>query len=225
MAHRGFIWYFFLASDFKPPARSQFMSKKLFSNLNLPKDLTDNLETLGYKEMTEIQAKSLPVLLEGKDVTAQAKTGSGKTAAFGIRLVSSLELNSDTKDPSSLVLCPTRELADQVATELKRLARFSHNIKILTLCGGTAIMPQVRSLQHGAHIIVGTPGRVKDHIERANIKLSSIRSYVLDEADRMLDMGFKEDIEFITKRLPQKRQTMFFLQLIPQKLKPLQKTF
>lgn len=199
------------------------MSKHLFSNLNLPKELTDNLETLGYKEMTEIQAKSLPVLLEGKDVTAQAKTGSGKTAAFGISLVYSLD--PDSKDPSSLVLCPTRELADQVATELKRLARFSHNIKIITLCGGTPIMPQVRSLEHGANIIVGTPGRVKDHIERANFKLKTIKSYVLDEADRMLDMGFKDDIEFITKRLPQKRQTMLFSATYPPEIDTIAKDY
>ena len=154
------------------------MTKKLFSNLALPDGFTDNLDSLGYKEMTEIQAKSLPSLLNGNDITAQAKTGSGKTAAFGIRLVSQVISSSKTeeKDPGSLVLCPTRELADQVASELRKLARYSSNIKIITLCGGTAIMPQVRSLEHGASIIVGTPGRVKDHIERANINLKRIKA-------------------------------------------------
>ena len=135
-----------------------------FSNLPLSKEMLHNLNEIGYKEMTAIQAEALPYILEGKDVIAQAKTGSGKTAAFGIGLLTKLQVKKFRVQ--SLILTPTRELADQVAKELRMLARATHNVKILTLCGGTAFGPQLGSLRHGAHIIVGTPGRILKHLKK-----------------------------------------------------------
>ncbi|MDP2894543.1 MAG: DEAD/DEAH box helicase, partial [Sulfurimonas sp.] len=158
------------------------MNKKDFSNLPLTKEMLHNLSEIGYKEMTPIQAESLPFILEGRDVIAQAKTGSGKTAAFGIGLLHKLQVKKFRVQ--SLILCPTRELADQVAKELRMLARFSHNIKILTLCGGTAFGPQLGSLRHGAHIIVGTPGRILKHLKKDTLSLEDVDMLVLDEADR-----------------------------------------
>ena len=181
------------------------------------------LESLKYHSMTEIQEKSLPLILDRKDVIGQAKTGSGKTAAFGIGTVTSVD--PESKNPSSLILCPTRELADQVANEIRKLARGSSNIKVITLVGGTPIMPQVRSLEHGCHIAVGTPGRVKDHIERNNVKLKDVGCFVLDEADRMLDMGFQDDINFIANRLPSKRQTLLFSATYPSEIASLSETY
>ncbi len=140
------------------------MQSNLFSSLKLSKALVTNLSSLGYKEMTPIQAQSLPLILAGKDVVAQGKTGSGKTAAFGLGLLHNLEVKRFRIQ--SLILCPTRELADQVAKEIRRLARSIHNIKVLTLCGGVPLGPQIGSLEHGAHIIVGTPGRIEDHLNR-----------------------------------------------------------
>ena len=135
-----------------------------FSSLALKPELLDNLNRLGYQQMTEIQASSLPIMLQGHDIIAQAKTGSGKTAAFGLSVL--LHLDVKKFRVQSLILCPTRELADQVANELRRLARAIHNVKILTLTGGAAFGPQIGSLEHGAHIIVGTPGRVEEHLRK-----------------------------------------------------------
>ncbi len=140
------------------------MNPTAFSSLHLKPPLLKNLASLGYAAMTPIQAHSLPLILAGKDVIARAKTGSGKTAAFGIGLLAQLEVTSPTVQ--ALVLCPTRELADQVGKELRRLARFTENIKVLTLCGGVPFGPQLGSLEHGAHIVVGTPGRLLDHLRR-----------------------------------------------------------
>jgi ATP-independent RNA helicase DbpA len=154
--------------------------------------LLENLVSLTYLTMTPIQAQSLPAILEGKDIIAQAKTGSGKTAAFGLGLLEKLEVKRFRVQ--SLVLCPTRELADQVARELRKLGRSIHNIKILTLCGGTPFGPQIGSLEHGAHIVVGTPGRIEEHLRKGSLKLDNLNMLVLDEADRMLDMGFREDV-------------------------------
>lgn len=175
--------------------------------------MLNNLEQLSYHAMTEIQAASLPAMLAGEDVIAQAKTGSGKTAAFGLSLL----MNLDVKRwrVQSLVLCPTRELADQVAKELRKLARFQHNIKILTLCGGMPIGPQFGSLEHGAHIVVGTPGRLLKHCRKGSLDLENINTLVLDEADRMLDMGFSEDVEEIISHTPQDRQTLLFSATYP----------
>src|SRR6187402_2916395 len=163
-----------------------------FSALPLSPAMLANLEQLGYLTMTPIQAASLPLALAGHDLIAQAKTGSGKTAAFGLPLLSKIDARSFAVQ--ALVLCPTRELAEQVRGELRRLARAEENIKILQLCGGSTIRPQLASLEHGAHVVVGTPGRLLDHLERGTLKLSALKTLVLDEADRMLDMGFFDDI-------------------------------
>ena len=165
-----------------------------FSSLKLQASLLKNLDSLEYHAMTPIQARSLPPVLEGKDVIAQAKTGSGKTAVFGLGLLEKLEVKRFRVQ--SLVLCPTRELADQVTKELRRLARAIHNIKILTLCGGVPLGPQIGSLEHGAHIIVGTPGRIEEHLRKNTLKLQHLKTLVLDEADRMLDMGFQASCSF-----------------------------
>jgi len=182
-----------------------------------------NLESLGYAQMTPIQAQSLPVMLKGLDLIAQAKTGSGKTAAFGIGLLA--PLNPRYFGCQALVLCPTRELADQVAKELRRLARGEDNIKILTLCGGVPMGPQIGSLEHGAQIIVGTPGRVQQHLAKGTLKLDGLNTLVLDEADRMLDMGFYDSIAEIIGQTPERRQTLLFSATYPAGIKQLSATF
>jgi len=179
-----------------------------FSKLSLSKEMLHNLNEIGYKEMTPIQAESLPYILEGRDVIAQAKTGSGKTAAFGIGLLSKLQVKKFRVQ--SLVLCPTRELAGQVAKELRMLARATHNVKILTLCGGAAFGPQLGSLSHGAHIIVGTPGRILKHLKKETLSLEDLEVLVLDEADRMLDMGFSEEINEVLSFTKKRKQTLLF---------------
>ena len=166
--------------------------------------------------MTEIQAKSLPAILAGQDVIAQGKTGSGKTAAFGLGLLNKLQVKKFRIQ--TLVLCPTRELADQVAKEIRKLARAVHNIKVLTLCGGTPFGPQVGSLEHGAHIIVGTPGRIEDHLGRGTLSLEHVDTLVLDEADRMLDMGFQAALDNIIATMPQQRQTLLFSATFPDQI-------
>jgi len=178
--------------------------------------MSQNLEQLGYRHMTPIQAASLPLTLAGHDLIAQAKTGSGKTAAFSLPLLSRLQMQPNT-GVQALVLCPTRELADQVSHELRRLARAEENIKVLTLCGGAPIRPQLVSLTHGAHIVVGTPGRILDHLSRESLALNGLKTLVLDEADRMLDMGFEEDIAAIIRRCPptSRRQTLLFSATYP----------
>jgi ATP-independent RNA helicase DbpA len=192
------------------------MNQTAFATLPLKHSLLQNLDSLGYSEMTPIQAASLPSILAGSDVIAQAKTGSGKTAAFGIGLLARLVATRFCVQ--GLVLCPTRELADQVSKELRRLARFTDNIKILTLCGGVPFGPQLGSLEHGAHLIVGTPGRIIDHLSRGSLDLKSLRMLVLDEADRMLDMGFAEDLATIVAATPNKRQTLLFSATYPKSI-------
>ncbi|MCZ4059159.1 ATP-dependent RNA helicase DbpA [Pantoea sp. LMR881] len=180
-----------------------------FSTLNtLPDSQLDNLREMGYISMTPVQAATLPAILQGRDVRAQAKTGSGKTAAFGIGLLQ--QIDSTQFQTQALILCPTRELADQVSNALRQLARFTRNIKVLTLCGGQPISAQRDSLNHAPHIIVGTPGRILDHIKRENIQLDNLRTLVLDEADRMLEMGFRDDMEAIIEATPSSRQTLLF---------------
>ena len=179
-----------------------------FSTLPLSSDMVNNLNKLGYETMTPVQTQTLPLILEKNDVIAQAKTGSGKTAAFGIGILSQLQVKKFRVQ--SLVLCPTRELADQVAKELRNIAKFTHNIKILTLCGGTAFGPQLGSLRHGAHIVVGTPGRILKHLNKETLSLEHLEHLVLDEADRMLDMGFIEEIDKVLEYAPKKRQTLLF---------------
>ncbi|HEY3983379.1 MULTISPECIES: ATP-dependent RNA helicase DbpA [Cedecea] len=180
-----------------------------FSALNaLPEAQLANLSELGYHEMTPVQEAALPAILAGKDVRAQAKTGSGKTAAFGLGLLQHIDASQFLTQ--SLVLCPTRELADQVAKELRRLARYMPNIKILTLCGGQPFGVQRDSLQHAPHIIVATPGRLLDHLKKETVKLEALQTLVLDEADRMLDMGFADAIDEVIAHAPAKRQTLLF---------------
>lgn len=192
------------------------MNPVVFSSLHLKAPLLKNLASLGYTEMTPVQAHSLPLILAGKDVIAKAKTGSGKTAAFGIGLLMHLEGSSSRVQ--ALVLCPTRELADQVGKELRRLARFTDNIKILTVCGGVPFGPQLASLEHGAHVVVGTPGRLLDHLRRGSLDLSALRTLVLDEADRMLDMGFQEEIGALIAATPVKKQTLLFSATYPESI-------
>jgi len=193
------------------------MNQTAFKSLRLQAALLRNLETLDYRVMTEIQARSLPHVLEGKDVIAQAKTGSGKTAAFGLGLLEKLDVKRFRVQ--SLVLCPTRELADQVARELRRLARGIHNIKITALYGGVPLGPQIGSLEHGAHIIVGTPGRVEEHLRKNTLKLNDLGTLVLDEADRMLDMGFQDSLDAIIDRMPRQRQTLLFSATYPEQIR------
>src|SRR5690606_468321 len=178
--------------------------------------MLDNLESLGYQQMTPIQAQSLPLILDGKDIIAQAKTGSGKTAAFAIGCWARLEVKRFAIQ--ALVLCPTRELADQVAKEIRRIARSSHNVKVLTLCGGVSIGPQIGSLEHGAHIIVGTPGRILDHLRKGSLKLDQVQQLVLDEADRMLDMGFAEAVDTVLAACNIQRQTLLFSATYPEEI-------
>ncbi|KAB0575587.1 ATP-dependent RNA helicase DbpA [Ideonella dechloratans] len=185
-----------------------------FASLPLPPAMQANLQQLGYLAMTPIQAASLPLALAGADLIAQAKTGSGKTAAFTLPLLANL--NPRRFAVQALVLCPTRELAEQVTQEIRRLARAEDNIKTLTLCGGAPIRNQLASLAHGAHIVVGTPGRILDHLSRDTLALDALNTLVLDEADRMLDMGFAEDIAQVVERCPKARQTLLFSATYPE---------
>jgi ATP-independent RNA helicase DbpA len=197
------------------------LSQTSFSSLPISPALLKSLDSLGYSSMTPIQAQSLPLLLKGKDVIGQGKTGSGKTAAFGLSLLTNL--NVKRFRVQSLVLCPTRELADQVAQEIRKLARTVHNIKVLTLCGGMPMGPQIGSLEHGAHILVGTPGRILDHLGKGRIDLSELNTLVLDEADRMLDMGFRDAMEAIIQQTPANRQTLLFSATFPEQIQSIAK--
>jgi len=194
-----------------------------FSQLPLSAATLENLSRLGYETMTPIQAASLPIALAGHDLIAQAKTGSGKTAAFALALLA--RLDAKRFDVQALVLCPTRELADQVTQEIRRLARAEDNVKTLTLCGGATMRPQIASLEHGAHIVVGTPGRILDHLERETLSLAALNTLVLDEADRMLDMGFFDDIAAVAKRCPKQRQTLLFSATYPEGIAKLSQQF
>jgi ATP-independent RNA helicase DbpA len=182
-----------------------------------------NLQQLGYHQMTPIQAASLPPALLGQDLIAQASTGSGKTAAFALALLT--RLNPRWFAVQSLVLCPTRELADQVAAEIRRLARAHDNIKVVTVYGGVPSRTQIASLENGAHIVVGTPGRVMDLLERGALDLSALNTLVLDEADRMLDMGFHADIETVVRQCPAERQTLLFSATYPESIAALSARF
>lgn len=194
-----------------------------FSALALSPAMQANLQQLGYTSMTAIQAASLPPALLGKDLIAQASTGSGKTAAFALALLANL--NPRRFAVQALVLCPTRELADQVTTEIRRLARAEENIKVVTLCGGVPLRGQMLSLEHGAHIAVGTPGRVLDHLERGHLSLEALNTLVLDEADRMLDMGFFDDIATVARQCPAQRQTLLFSATYPEGIAQLSAQF
>jgi len=198
------------------------MTNTQFSSMTISTAQVNNLDSLGYKKMTPIQAQSLPHVLKGKDLIARAKTGSGKTAAFGIGLLE--RINPRFFAVQALVLCPTRELADQVGKELRRLARSIPNIKLVLLCGGKPFGPQKGSLEHGAHIVVGTPGRIQDHLRRETLKLKDLKTLVLDEADRMLDMGFFDVITEIITQTPGSRQTLLFSATYPNTIKKMSRS-
>jgi len=189
------------------------MTDTAFSSLQLDPRFLANLTQLGYQQMTPVQASTLPLALAGRDLIAQAKTGSGKTAAFGIGML--LGLNPTLFAVQGMVMCPTRELADQVANELRRLARGIGNVKIVTLTGGIPMRPQIATLEFGAHIVVGTPGRIRDHLQRKTLDLARLRTLVLDEADRMTDMGFYDEIAAIVRECPARRQTLLFSATYP----------
>jgi ATP-independent RNA helicase DbpA len=188
-----------------------------FASLPLKPALLASVETLGYADMTPVQAQSLPPMLEGRDVIAQAQTGSGKTAAFGLSLLQSIDV--DTIRLQALVLCPTRELADQVSKAIRKLAANIPNVKLLTLCGGMPLGPQLASLTHDPHIVVGTPGRVQEHLKRESLHGGGIKVLVLDEADRMLDMGFSEAIDDIIGRIAKHHQTLLFSATYPDEIR------
>jgi ATP-independent RNA helicase DbpA len=189
------------------------MSDTSFASLQLAAPFLANLTQLGYHDMTPVQAATLPLALGGRDLIAQAKTGSGKTAAFGIGML--LRLNPALFAVQGMVLCPTRELADQVAGELRRLARGIGNVKVVVLTGGVPMRPQIATLEFGAHIVVGTPGRIRDHQSRQTLDLSRLRTLVLDEADRMTDMGFYDEIAAIVRNCPAHHQTLLFSATYP----------
>ncbi|MCF7976263.1 MAG: ATP-dependent RNA helicase DbpA [Phycisphaerae bacterium] len=192
------------------------MNQTDFASLNLQADLLNTISSLGFEVMTPIQAQSLPPILAGQDVIGQAKSGSGKTAAFGLGLLNRLDITKCRVQ--SLVLCPTRELADQVSKVIRQLARTLPNVKILTLCGGLPFRPQASSLEHGAHIVVGTPGRVGKHLRKGLLSLTHLTTLVLDEGDRMLDMGFQDELDAIIEQAPTRRQTLLFSATYPEKI-------
>ena len=188
-----------------------------FSSLPISPEQLEALDGAGFTKMTPVQAESLPLILERKDVIIQAQTGSGKTAAFGIGLLN--HLNPRFFGVQALVMCPTRELAEQVSQSIRQLASRMSNIKTVLLCGGKPFGPQRDSLRHGAHIVVGTPGRIEDHLQRGNLELKGVKTFVLDEADRMLDMGFAQVMADITARLPKNRQTLLLSATFPEDIK------
>ncbi len=179
-----------------------------FKDLKLSREMQKAIADMGFEEATPIQTQSIPFMLEGKDVIGQAQTGTGKTAAFGIAAIERIDPKNFAVQ--AVILCPTRELAIQVSEELKKLSKYKKGIEILPVYGGQPIDRQIRALKKGVQIIIGTPGRVMDHMERRTLKLDSVKMIVLDEADEMLDMGFREDIELIMKKVQKERQTILF---------------
>ena len=192
------------------------MNDTRFSTLKLHAALQNNLTSLGYQQTTPVQALSLPAILAGRDVIAQANTGSGKTAAFGLGLLQQLDVTRF--DTQALVLCPTRELADQVAKEIRRLGRAIANIKVVTLCGGVPLYTQINSLARAPHTAVGTPGRVEELLRKGHLRLEQLQTLVLDEADRMLDMGFQDALDAIIGFVPARRQTLLFSATYPEQI-------
>ena len=188
---------------------------------DIPSALLDTLNTLGFTSMSEIQEKAINPILEGADVLAQSKTGSGKTLAFGLPCV--MRTNTGSYKPQTIIITPTRELADQIATELRKIAAYKANLKILTLYGGVPLRAQAESLAKGAHILIGTPGRIQDHLAKETLTLESIKTLVLDEADRMLDMGFYDEIVKIGSNMPRGKQTLLFSATFPANIEKLAK--
>jgi len=195
-----------------------------FRSLPLSEELLQVTEELGYETLTPIQARSIPLLLQGKDVIGQSKTGSGKTLAFSLPILQNLKLDS-RRQLQALILCPTRELCTQVAREIRKLGRRHPGLQVLILSGGQPIFPQLTALEKGVHIAVGTPGRILDHLTRGTLDLSRVSTLVLDEADRMLDMGFEEDMNRILSRLPERRQTVLFSATFPATIQALSRAY
>lgn len=185
-----------------------------YNESNLTPEILRAIEDMGFEDMTPIQEQAIPVLLEGKDVIGQAQTGTGKTAAFGIPLV--MQVNPKDRNLQGIVLCPTRELAMQAADEIRRFAKYMHGIRVLPVYGGQEIYKQIKALKGGVQIIVGTPGRVMDHMRRHTIRMDQVKMVVLDEADEMLNMGFREDMETILKDIETDHQTALFSATMPQ---------
>ena len=190
-----------------------------FQDMNLPQDMVDNLDSLGYIDAKDIQIETIPYALEGDDIVAKAKTGSGKTLAFLIPSLLKIDLNN--KDIQVLILAPTRELVAQIATETRKIARYIPNLKVTTIVGGESLNGQVTSLENGSHIVVATVGRIIDHLSRETIDLSRLRVVILDEADRMLDMGFRDEVEKIIRNSSRVRQTLLFSATINDKINTL----
>ncbi len=194
-----------------------------FSDLNLTKEVAKAIEDMGFEEPSPIQALAIPLIQAGRDVTAQAQTGTGKTAAFGIPVIE--KIDPSRRAVQAIVLCPTRELCIQIAEEFSSLLAHMPRVTVLPVYGGQPIERQLRALQAGVHIVIGTPGRVMDHLDRRTLSLADIRTVVLDEADQMLDMGFRDDIELILKKIPQERQTLLFSATLPQPIIDISKKF
>ena len=199
------------------------MEEVRFEEMGLCPEIVKAVKKMGFEEASPIQAKAIPVMRSGVDVIGQAQTGTGKTAAFGIPLLE--KINPKSKKLQAVVLCPTRELAIQVAEEIRNLAKYMHGIKVLPIYGGQEIVKQIRSLKSGTQLIIGTPGRVMDHMRRKTIKMEDVHTIVLDEADEMLNMGFREDIEVILEGVPEERQTVLFSANMPQAILDITKKF
>src|SRR6266581_7071383 len=195
------------------------MTPKLFSELGLSEELLKAIDNLGFEQAAPIQAEAIPVLMQGKDVVGQSQTGSGKTAAFAVPAIEKVDVTQKT--PQVLILCPTRELAIQVSEEVHKLALFKRGLHALPVYGGQSYDRQFSGLKQGAHIVIGTPGRVMDHMRRGTLRLDSLKMVVLDEVDVMLNMGFRDDIELILQATPKERQTVFFSATIPRPIQQL----
>ena len=194
-----------------------------FEEMGLSEEIQKAVRYMGFEEASPIQAKAIPAMISGIDLIGQAQTGTGKTAAFGIPILE--KVDPKLKKLQAIVLCPTRELAIQVADEIRNLSRYMHGIKVLPIDGGQDIVKQIRSLKSGTQIIIGTPGRVMDHMRRKTMKLDFVHTVVLDEADEMLNMGFREDIEFVLSGVPEERQTVLFSATMPKPIMEITKKF
>ena len=199
------------------------MSKLNFEEMPISQEIKNAVSEMGFEEASPIQAEAIPYILEGLDVIGQSQTGTGKTAAFGIPIIEMC--NPNDRSLQAIVLCPTRELSIQVAEEIRRLLKYKQNISVLPVYGGQPIDRQIRSLKKGVQIVIGTPGRVIDHINRHTLKLGNIKTVVLDEADEMFDMGFREDIDLILGYMPEDRQTVFFSATMPPEIMKFAKKF
>jgi ATP-dependent RNA helicase DeaD len=194
-----------------------------FLDFGLSEEIIKSIKDLGYLEPSPIQTQAIPLLLKGHDIIGQAQTGSGKTAAFGIPAIE--KINTQSSYIQCLVLCPTRELAIQVNTVFKKLGKYKPNFKTAAIYGGESIEKQIKTLKNGVHSVIGTPGRILDHLERGTLNLNHVETVILDEADEMLNMGFIDDIKTILSKVPEKRQTVFFSATMPDEILELTKKF